>query len=44
MERLLEEDALGDPKQQVVILSPTRELAQQTNKFFVEVNVFRNLS
>jgi superfamily II DNA/RNA helicase len=37
MERLLEEQALENPKQQVVILSPTRELAQQTNKFFSEV-------
>ena len=37
MERLLEEHALENPMQQVVILSPTRELAQQTNKFFEEV-------
>jgi superfamily II DNA/RNA helicase len=37
MELLLEEHALENPKQQVVILSPTRELAQQTNKFFLEV-------
>ena len=37
MERLLEEHALENPMQQVVILSPTRELAQQTNKLFEEV-------
>ena len=37
MERLLQEGSLAEPKQQVVILSPTRELAQQTNKFFAEV-------
>ncbi|PIK13681.1 DEAD/DEAH box helicase [Halobacteriovorax sp. JY17] len=34
MEILLEEKALDNPSQQIVILSPTRELAQQTNKFF----------
>ncbi len=34
MEILLEEKALDNPCQQIVILSPTRELAQQTNKFF----------
>ena len=33
MEILLEEKALDNPSQQIVILSPTRELAQQTNKF-----------
>lgn len=37
MEILLEEKALDNPRQQIVILSPTRELAQQTNKFFIEV-------
>ncbi|CBW25853.1 putative ATP-dependent RNA helicase [Halobacteriovorax marinus SJ] len=37
MEILLEEKALDNPSQQIVILSPTRELAQQTNKFFEQV-------
>ncbi|WP_372651603.1 DEAD/DEAH box helicase [Halobacteriovorax sp.] len=37
LEILLEEKALDNPSQQIVILSPTRELAQQTNKFFQQV-------